>query len=900
MPERQSPPVMWLARWLDDETRERCFAPAYDDLLAEHLEANSCHSTVRRLAAEAEFHLRGSLLVLECWRMRATGTRSPLPGEKKKGDRLMSRLLQDVRYSARGLLRSPGFAVVAVLTLALGIGANTAVFSVVDAVLLRPLPFHEPARLVAMWETNKTNGNPPWRVTPANYKDWRDQADAFAGLAAFGSYETTLTGRDEPANLRGGSVTANYFSVLGVNPVVGRDLQPSDETKGEPVALLGYGVWQSKFGGAQNVVGSSMVLDGTPTTIIGVMPTGIYPSWPVIGPRIHFQPEYQDVWVLLPSRLFANRRSHVLGVVGRLKSGVTLAQAQRQMDTVATRLEQAFPENKDAGAMVKPLTDEVVGTVRPALLILLAAVGAVLLIACSNVAGLLLARLSARQQEIAVRCALGAGRNALLRQFLAEGALLAVLGGGAGIWLAVQGQELLFRFIPPDIPRLADAGIDPRMLAVTAGLSLVAALVFALAPGWAAERSNVAETLRSTRGNVGARPQHLRQVLVVAQVSLAVVLTVAAGLLAQSFVRMAQVQTGFRPENLLVAEFSLPRSQYSTWQQVDNFYQQLGDKVRQIPGVQSAQFAYDHPLDTNWLDSISIEGEESVEPPLVQLRIVSPGYFSGIGLTIREGREFNERDDPARPGVAIVNEAFVRRYLPGGRALGRAILTRLVTRNWGNEMPTRFEIVGVSGNVQRPGLDSKTEPFFYLSSRQFPLPGMNLLARTTGDPLVQVAAVRKKLTELDPNLPVVSVTTMDAVLSRAVAQPRLTMLLMTLFGGLAFTLALVGVYGLVAFWVTSRTREIGVRLALGARPGDVIRLVLAKGSVLVLTGIVLGTVAALAVSRFLQSQLFGISALDPATLITVPIVTLGVGLLACLVPAVRATRTDPLTALRSE
>lgn len=812
----------------------------------------------------------------------------------------MSRFLQDVRYGARGLLRSPGFAGVAVLTLALGIGANTAVFSVVDAVLLRPLPFHEPARLVAAWETDKTDGNQPRRVTPANYKDWRDQVDAFEGLAAFGSYETTLTGRGEPANLRGGIVTANYFSVLGVNPVAGRDFQPSDETKSDPVALLGYGVWQSKFGGAQDVVGNSLVLDGTPTTIIGVMPAGIYPSWPVNGPSIHFQPEYQDVWVLLPSRWFASRRSHVLGAVGRLKSGVPLAQAQRQIDTVAARLEQAYPENKDEGAVVRPLTDEVVGSVRPALLILLAAVGAVLLIACSNVAGLLLGRLTTRQHEIAVRCALGAGRSELLRQFLAEGALLAVLGGGAGVWLAMQGHELLFRFIPQDIPRLADAGIDPRVLAFTAGLSLIAALVFALAPAWSAERSNVAETLRSTRGSEGGRPQHLRQILVVAQVSLAVVLTVAAGLLAQSFLRMGEVETGFRPENLLVAEFSLPRSQYSTWQQVDNFYQQLGDKVRQVPGVQSAQFAYDHPLETNWIDSIVIEGQETEEPLAVQLRIVSPGYFSGTGLPIRKGREFDERDDPGRPGVAIVNEAFLRRYLPEGRALGRAILTRLVASNWGKAMPTRFEIVGVSGNVRRPGLDSKTEPFFYLSSRQFPLQGMKLLARTAGDPLSRVEGIRKKLAELDANLPIVSVTTMEAVLAGAVAQPRLTMLLMTLFGGLAFALALVGVYGLIAFWVTSRTREIGVRLALGARPGDVIRMVLAKGSALVLTGAMLGTAGAVAVSRFLQSQLFGISAFDPLTLTVVPVVTVAVGLLACLVPALRATRTDPLVALRSE
>jgi putative ABC transport system permease protein len=898
MPERERQPGAWLALCLDEETRERWFAPAYYELLEDHLQRRNRLPAPLRLVAAVRLRLQVLLLVSECLRLRAT---APRPRPARKGDKTMTLIWQDVRYAARGLAKSPAFTLVAVLTLALGIGANTAIFSVVDAVLLRPLEFREPDRLVALWETQKTQGNQPGRVAPANYKDWSEQADRFEDLAAFSGYAATLTGQGEPVQLKGGAVTANYFAVLGVQPLVGRAFQPADESASEPLVMIGYGLWQSRFGGAQDVVGRSLTLDGTPRTIIGVMPPNLYPAWPVNGPRMHFRPDLQDVWVLIPASRFTNRRSHVMGVIARMKPGVTLEQAQTQMDTVAARLEQAYPQNRDEGAAVRPLLDEAVSAVRPALLILLTAVGAVLLIACSNVASLLLARLTGRRQEIAVRCALGAGRAALVRQFLAEGALLALLGGAAGIALAAWGQGLLFSFIPQNIPRLEQAGLDMRVMAFTGGLSLLAAVVFALAPAWSAGRVNIADAMKEiSRGSESARPQSLRRVLVVAQVSLAVVLTLAAGLLTQSFWRMGQVDSGFRPDNLLVADFSLPASGYSQWQQVSNFYQRLEDAVRQVPGVTSAQIAYDHPLETNWLNGFAIEGQPSEQPPVAQLRIVGPGFFSGIGLPLRQGREFDDRDNLERPGVAIVNEAFARQFFPGEQATGKVLLMNLVAQIWGEGLPSRFEIVGVCGDIHPPGLQSKAEPFFYLSARQFPLQEMTLLVRTVGDPLAQVSALRAQVAKLDPALPIAEITTMERVVAQAVAQPRLNMLLMSLFGAMAMCLALVGVYGLVAFWVAARTREIGVRLALGARPADVLRLVLSKGFVLVVIGVALGVAGAVGVARFLQSQLFGISALDLPTLLAIPSAIVAIALLACLIPAWRATRVDPMVALRSE
>jgi putative ABC transport system permease protein len=898
MPERERQHGARLALCLDEETRERWFAPAYYELLEDHLQRRNRLPAPLRWVAAVRLRLHVLLLVCECIRLRAAAPRRVRP--VRKGDKTMVLIWQDVKYAARGLAKSPAFTAVAVLTLALGIGANTAIFSVVDAVLLRPLAFPKPEQLVALWEVNRAEGHTLWRVAPANYVDWRAQAGAFSDIALFGGYAATLTGSGDPVQVRGGSVSPNFFSTLAVQPLLGRSFLPSDEDANPPVILLGYGFWQTRFGGSESVIGRALTLDGKPYTVIGVMPDGIYPTWVVNGPRISFVREYQDLWRVYPKEFLAYRGAHVCGVLGRLKPGVTLAQAQKQMDVIAARLEQAYPVNKDEGAIVRPIKDEVAGSVRPALLILLSAVGALLLIACANVASLLLARLTVRRQEIAVRCALGAGRAALVRQFLAEGALLALLGGAAGVALAAWGQELLSSFIPQNIPRLEEAGLDLRVLAFTGGLSLLAAVVFALAPAWSAGRVNIADAMKElSRGSESARPQNLRRLLVVAQVSLAVMLAIAAGLLAQSFSRMGQLDPGLRTQNLLIAEVGLSATKYTQWQQVVSFYRQMLEKTRNAPGVTSAHLAYDHPLESNWLTGFAIEGRPEEKTDSVQLKMVTPGYFAGLGQRLLQGREFDEQEDPSRPGVAIINEAFVRRYFPDGNALGKIILSD-ASYAWRGQVPTRFEIVGVVNDVHRPGLETRVDPFFYVSVWQSPVREMTLLVRSANDPASGGAMLRQLALQVDQDLPLAGITTMENVVSEAVAQPRLNMLLMSLFGAMAMCLALVGVYGLVAFWVAARTREIGVRLALGARPADVLRLVLSKGLMLVAIGVALGVAGAVGVARFLQSQLFGISALDLTTLLAIPSAIVAIALLACLIPAWRATRVDPMVALRSE
>jgi putative ABC transport system permease protein len=819
----------------------------------------------------------------------------------KRGATMLDAILQDARYGARTLIKAPGFAMVAVLTLALAIGATTAIFSVTDAVVLRPLPFRDPQQLVAVWETNRAEGNQVWRVAPANYVDWRAQADAFADVAAFGGFAATLTGNGEPVQVKGGSVTVTFFSTLGVQPVRGRSFQPADEAADPPVVLLGYGFWQSRFGGSDSVLGTAVTLDGKPYTVIGVMPNGVHPAWPANGPRVYFQPEYQEVWRIYPKAYLAYRASHVMGVVARLRPAVTVAVAQKQMDVIAARLEKTYPENKDEGALVRPLMDEVAGSARPALLILLAAVGAVLLVACSNVGGLLLARLTARRHEIAVRCALGAGRAALVRQFLVEGLLLALLSAAAGIWLAYEGQRMLLRLVPPDIPRLADAGLDARVLSFTASVALLAAIFFALAPAWSAGRVNVSDALKETsRASESRRSLHLRDFLVVTQVSLAVILTVGATLLLQSFSRMTQVDPGFRRENLLIAEVGLSATKYTKLQRVASFYRQMLEQVRNAPGVTSAHLAYDHPLDSNWLTGFSIEGRPGEKTDSVQLKIVTPGYFAGMGQRLLQGREFEEQEDPSRRGVAIINEAFVRRYFPDGHALGKTILSDAAHYSWPGQVPRRFEIVGIANDIHRPGLVTRVDPFFYVCAWQFPRPEMNLLVRTAGDPAAIGTMLRKIASEIDPDLPIAKVTTMESVVSQAVAQPRLNTVLISIFGALGLLLTLVGVYGLVAFWVRARVREIGVRMALGATRASVLALVLRRGALLIMPGIVVGLAGALLLSHFLQTQLYGISAVDPLTYAIVPAAIMLVGLLACLIPAREATCVEPVVALRNE
>jgi putative ABC transport system permease protein len=819
----------------------------------------------------------------------------------------MRTLVRDLRFGARMLLKHPGFTTVAVTTLALGIGANTAIFSVVNAVLLRPLDYREPNRVVALWENVPAKGG-RWRVAPANFFDWKKQSQVFEEVAAFGASTLNLTGAGEPAQLSGSRVSEGYFGALGVGPALGRAFLPEEYEPGKgQVVILGHTLWRGRFGSDPNVLGKTVRLDGTAYTVVGVMPAGVYPTWPTTS-KISFDASRQEYLVPMSfSPAWAsNRSSHVLGVVARLKGGVTIERARADMSLIARRLEDAYPSNNTgAGALVNPLADEVVGDVRPALLVLLGAVGLVLLIACANVASLLLAQLAARRREVAIRAALGAGRARLVRQFLIEGALLSLAGGASGALLAAWGVDLLLKVMPSEIPRLDQVGVDARVLLFTLALSALTSLVFGFAPALQASRADLRETLKEAGRAGGASPsrQRFRRLLVVAQVALAVVLVVGAALLVKSFRRLREVDPGFNPERVAVLSLSLPQSKYAEWQKISGFYSQLVERVRALPGVRSATIAYDNPLTSNWLDSFTIEGRpepQAGDTPVECFRPVGHEYFRTVGIELVRGRHFEEQDDPAHTGAAIINEAFARKYFPGEDPLGKRLLTQTPARMTNGPMPTAFEIVGVVRDTKFKGLSAESSPAFYVPARQFPLSNMVVMARVDGDPAAYAQALRDSVWSLDRDQPINAVTTLDAIVAEDIAQPRFNMLLMGLFGALALLLAAVGVYGLLSYTVAQRTREIGVRIALGAQGRDIFSLTLRQGVAPALAGVFVGLAAAFALTRFLSSLLYGTGANDLSTYAFVAALLTAVALLACYLPARRATKVDPMVALRYE
>jgi putative ABC transport system permease protein len=782
----------------------------------------------------------------------------------------MSRLTTDLQIAARTLLRRPTFALLAVSTLALGVGAVASVFSIVDAVLLRPYSFREPERLVSVWEVQKSQGDAPWRVAPAAYVDWSRERSTFEQLAAFSAYGVTLTGRGEPLAVRGAAVTANYFETLGAPPLFGRTLGPGD-LAGDRTVVLGHGLWRERFGANPEIVGDTVSLDGKAFTVVGVMPPGVYPSWPVNGPRIHFQSDYHDLWVLLPSDRFTNRISHVLGVVGRLAPGVELAGARAAMDLVAARLAAEYPEHENEGVLVRPFAEEAVGDVRQALALLLGAAALVLLVACANVGGLVAARATDRRTELAVRRALGAGSLPLARQFFAEGLLLAVAGAAAGAGLAAAGLGTLKRLVPQEIPRLAEATVDPRAIAVAAGAALVASLTFALVPFALPARAALAEALRDGgRGGAGLTRQRLRAALTVTQVALAVTLSIFAALLVESFRRLEQVDPGVTARGVLIANLSLPSVRYTDRASVDRFYRDLVELAGTAPGVEAAHIAYDHPYESHWLDAFSLRGRE------------------------------RRKETPWTSELAFISSGHARRFLGAGSPLGATLESGVGSWSWGDEVPTQFEIVGVAEDVRRPGFDDSVAPAYYLSARQIPQRDMKLIATISVEPGAALAAIRERLRDLDRDLPLGAVRTLELVHRQAVAQPRFNMQLMSLFGALALTLAAIGIYGLLAAWVAGRRREIGVRLSLGADRSAVVGLVLRRGMVLSTIGVAVGVATALAVSRLLASHLYAVSTTDPGIYLIAPAVVLTVALAAGLTPAWRAARVDPAIALRED
>ena len=809
-----------------------------------------------------------------------------------RGGGVLETFWQDIRYGVRSLLKQPGFAAVAVLTLALGIGANSTIFSFVNGVLLRPLPYHEPERLVLLDETAPKRGVTSVGVSFPNFLDWREQNRVFEGVAAYIPAGYTLVGAGEPEQLRGARVTSGLFEILGVTPALGRTIRPEeDRPENDTVVILGHGLWQGRFGADPGVVGRMISLNNRPHTVIGVMP-----------PDFKF-PEVADLW--LPLALDAQRwtrNDHGLGAIARLKPGISLVRAQAEMVSVALRIEEQNPvTNEGMSVSVSNLREGLVGDYQQALMILLGVVGFVLLIACVNVANLLLARASARRKEISIRSALGAGRWRIMRQLITESLVLGAAGGALGLVMSVWGLELLLSAVPVEFPFWMKFNLDGRVLAFTAGVSLLTGIVFGAAPALQASKVDLNEALKEggRSAAVGAGRHRLRALLVVAEVALSLVLLVGAGLMMRSFLRLQNVKPGLNPENVLTMIVSLPRAKYQEPERQVAFFEQLLERVKSLPGVEGAAAVSNLPLSgSRWGRSLTVEGRSVLsvgEAPMINHCVVTPGYFRSMGIPILTGRDVADEDAKDSPKVTVIDERLAREYWPDESPLGKRIRFGPPESNepW-------FTIVGVAGEVRHERLDAQTRKTVYVPYRQIPVGGMTLTVRTATDPLSLTAAIRGQVRGLDPDQPVASVRTMEEVVFSTVWQPRLYAILFAVFAAVALALASVGIYGVMSYAVSQRTHEIGIRMALGAQAADVLKMVLGQGLVLVLVGVVTGLGAAFALTRLMASLLYGVSATDPTTFAAIALLLLCVALLACYVPARRAMKVDPMVALRYE
>jgi putative ABC transport system permease protein len=812
----------------------------------------------------------------------------------------MRTLLKDVRYATRTLSRQPGFTAVAVLTLALGIGANTAIFSVIDAALLRSLPYREPGRLVHLWETKRNRDFEQREASYPDFLDWRAQGgEVFEGLAGYTPRAFTLADAGAATRSRGAAVTANFFDVLGVNAAAGRTfVEGEDGLEAKRVAVVSHGLWQRRFGGERSTVGREVTLDGQAYTVVGVLPADF--NFALLGDT--------EVWtpLALTPAVATRRYQHWLKVVGRLRQGASLEGAQAHLATVASRVEQDDPgAHAGVGLRAVQLQEEFVGPVRPVLFVLLGAVGFVLLIACTNVANLLLARAAARQKEVAIRAALGASRWRVVRQLLTESVLLSVAGGAAGLMLALWGVDLLVAAIPAaqlsQMPYLQSLSLNRDVLLFACGLSLLTGVLFGLTPALSASRTDLQGALKEGgRSTVSRGSRRLRDLLVVAEVALALVLLVGAGLLMKSLVLMLQVDPGFDTRGLLTMRVALPPSRYSEDGKAARFYEEMLRRVSAVPGVRGAALTSNLPLaGDGGTGTPQVVGRSTPASELTEahLRTVSANYFGVLGVPLAKGRAFAERDDAQAPPVLLVNQTFAERVFPGEDPLGRR-----VTFKFTNEM--QFEIVGVVGDEKVTSLDARTTPVIYFHSQQDSyFDSAALVLRTdAADPRALAPAVRNEVRALDPEVPVFAVQTLEQMVagSRSAFMRRYPAYLTGVFACVALLLALVGIYGVVSYAVAQRTHEIAVRVALGARTRDVLRLVLGHGLLLALGGIALGAAGALALTRLISGLLFGVSAADPAVYGLVALLLAAVALVACLVPARRATKVDPMVALRYE
>ena len=803
-------------------------------------------------------------------------------------------LLQDVRYALRLMAQRRAFTAVVVLTLALGIGANTAVFTVINGVLLRPLPFGEPARLMAVWENDRVNAKPRYSVAPANFKDWREQTRAFEQVAAFTLGSMNFVANGDAVRVSGAVVTTNFFETMGVRPVLGNGFTSDQAVPGRHrVVVLSHDTWQRHFRGDPAVVGREVDV-GAPAMyrIVGVMP-----------PTFRYPERVTGYWRAMPinPEIFANRSQHFLSVIARLRPGITPDEAQADMDGIAGVQQKAYPDTNDQrGVTLVPLAEQIVGDVRKPLFALAAAVMMVLVIGCANVGNLMLIRATSRRRELALRAALGADRMRITRQLLVEGVTLAAAGAGAGLVLALWATAWLGRVAEPYVPRIGESGIDVRVLAFLAVMSILSAILFAVVPMLTSGRQDLRDALQDNNARAaGSAPaaRRLRGALAVGGLAVACLLVIGAGLVLKSFWRLMQVSPGFATERVLTARIELPQARYPNGPQIRLFYQTLLERLRTIPGVLSAGGTETLPMagsgHTTWL---AIEGRPRTtgEPPEVNYRTASGDLFRALDVPVIAGRAFDDQDTPTSLTTVVVNRTLVERFFSGRDPLGQRI------RIGPNPKAPWRTIVGVVGDMHQSGPEAPVEPELYLPITQDVYADLTLAIRTRGDPLALSPTLRDLVHSIDPQLPVIEITTMERILGEHVASRRLLMILVMVFAGVALAMALIGIYGVMGYTVAQRTNEIGVRLALGAQRGEILSMILRQGATLGVAGLVLGVGLALTSARLIETSLFGVTPTDVSTYAAVVALMLAVCLVACYLPARRAARVDPLRAIRAD
>jgi len=816
--------------------------------------------------------------------------------------------MQNLRYALRVLAKQPLFTAIVILTFALGIGANTAVFSVVYAVLLRPLPFHEPQNLVALGEFDiREHADPGTEISSISYLDYvdlRNQNKVFERVAIYTNQSvSTLTDGSEATHVQGEAVSTDLFPLLGVQPVLGRTFLPNEDEPGNQVVVLSNELWQRHFGGDPGVIGRNVTLDGRQFQVIGVMP-----------PRFSYPLRYSnppELWIPMSilretqkdgsPPMTEQRDNDFFQCVGRLKPGVSIQQAQANVDTIVANWHRQYPQKLNEGGKVVPELSAMIGNTRSALLMLCAMAGCVLLVACVNVANLLLARSLSRNREISIRAALGAGRRHIIMQLLTESALLGALGGFAGALLAIWGVDSFKAFLP-NVPRIDEISPDPRVLAFTALISLGVGIIAGLLPAWRASHLNLATSINEvTRGSSqGASGHRTRAVLVVVEIVLALMLLTSAGLLFESFLRLQKVPAGFDTSNVITARLALPEASYPTSQDSSAFYKKLLERVSALPGVRSAAAGWWIPLSGSEI-GFDFDVQERPLPegqrPIAESNVVTPDYFQTVGAPIVLGRAFTDRDDKNAPPVVIVSESLAKQYFPGENPIGKKIIPNGSVDP--GKPPVR-EIVGVVKDMHLISLRLAPRPQIYFPHQQFGIGSMSIFVRTQIDPQSLTNALRRTIAELDKDVPVYRTRTLTDYMSQSVAQPRLNAMLVGLFALVALLLAAAGIFGVMSYAVTQRTQEIGIRLALGAQRNDVLRLIIGQGMRFVAAGVVLGLVGVVLCTRLLQSLLFGIGATDVRTMIIVSVILSAVAFLACFLPARRATLVDPVRALRTE